>query len=63
MVGGLPSGHGARRAGLLPDGQRIVAEALDATDLTVSTGLYTVPVNTATHPLTAVPSLRRPRDR
>ena len=37
-----------------PDGQRIVMEALDLNDLNVSTGLYTVPVNTTTHPLTFV---------
>jgi hypothetical protein len=50
-----PAGTMLDEPAFSPDGQRIVAEALNLADLTQSTGLYTVPVNTATHPLTLVP--------
>ena len=39
-----------------PDGQRLVVEALTLADLSVSNGLYTIPVNTSTHPATLVPN-------
>jgi hypothetical protein len=51
-----PSGAMLDEPSFSPDGQRIVVEALDLADLTVSTGLYTMPVNTTTHPLTSVPN-------
>ncbi len=53
---GSPTGTMLDEPSFSPDGQRIVAEALSLPDLLSSEGLYTVPVNTATHPLTLVPS-------
>ncbi len=50
-----PSGTMLDEPSFSPDGQRIVAEALTLPDLDASNGLYTVPVNTTTHPLTLVP--------
>ena len=50
-----PAGTMLDEPAFSPDGQRIVAEALTLPDLDASQGLYTVPVNTTTHPLTAVP--------
>ncbi|HYN68143.1 MAG TPA: VCBS repeat-containing protein [Ornithinibacter sp.] len=50
-----PSGTMLDEPAFSPDGQRIVAEALALPGLDVSNGLYTVPVNTTTHPLTLVP--------
>jgi len=51
-----PTGTMLDEPSFSPDGQRIVAEALTLPDLDASSGLYTFPVNTTTHPLTLVPN-------
>lgn len=50
-----PTGTMLDEPAFSPDGQRIVVEALGLPDLDTSAGLYTIPVNTTTHPLTPVP--------
>ncbi|HET6969180.1 MAG TPA: hypothetical protein VFI44_12905, partial [Ornithinibacter sp.] len=50
-----PSGTMLDEPAFSPDGQRIVVEALTLPALDASAGLYTIPVNTTTHPLTPVP--------
>lgn len=50
-----PTGSVLDEPAFSPDGQRIVVEALALPDLTGSNGLYTVAVNTTSHPLALVP--------